>query len=428
MSGKTRALEVSENLVCDPLMGFSMSAAVTVRLVAERRRTVLFDEIDAVYGTMKRQDANGELVAFMNAGYRRGAKSHRCATGNGSKHEAIVFEAFAPLAVAGLRNLPDALATRAIIIRMRRRAPDEQVEPYRIKFHVAEAKPIREALEEWCAEKSASIAAEPILPDGVVDRAADIWEPLIVIADAAGTDWPDRARAAAIHFTRTNAEDESRSQGVELLVHIFEAFAGADKLWRDTLIERLIARDESPWASMHGKPLDGRGLAMRLKPYGLKSKTVRVGDRTAKGYDTADFADAWGRYLPPERHKRHKCHNIDNENNIVTDVTDVTLPPPRGDADDGKDEGSKMLGRDRGPTEGNGLANSGQRLAGHPGGGIQVGLLPDENEPLADDTRSANGGGELVQEGLLDNDPFASLKDESLIPDLPAFLDRGARV
>ena len=39
-----------------------------VALVAERRRTVLFDEIDAVYGTMKRQEANGALVAFMNAG------------------------------------------------------------------------------------------------------------------------------------------------------------------------------------------------------------------------------------------------------------------------------------------------------------------------------------------------------------------------
>src|SRR5262245_13357890 len=81
MSGKTRALEVSEHLVCDALMGFSMSSAVVVRLVAERRRTVLFDEIDAVYGTAKRQEANGELVAFMNAGYRRGAKAHSCVTG-----------------------------------------------------------------------------------------------------------------------------------------------------------------------------------------------------------------------------------------------------------------------------------------------------------------------------------------------------------
>ena len=75
MSGKTRALEISEQLVCDPLMGFSMSSAVTAQLINERRRTILFDEIDAVYGTTKRQEANGELVAIMNAGYRKGAKT-----------------------------------------------------------------------------------------------------------------------------------------------------------------------------------------------------------------------------------------------------------------------------------------------------------------------------------------------------------------
>src|SRR6185437_1685766 len=96
-----------------------------------------------IYGNAKRQEANGELVAFMNAGYRRGAKAYRCSTGNRSKHEAIEFEAYAPIAVAGLRNLPDALATRAIIIRMRRRSPDEKVEAFRYRYHSGEAKPIK---------------------------------------------------------------------------------------------------------------------------------------------------------------------------------------------------------------------------------------------------------------------------------------------
>jgi hypothetical protein len=35
-----------------------------------------------------------------------------------------------------------------------------------------------------------------------------------------------------------------------------------------------------------------------------------------------------------------------------------------------------------------------------------------------------NGGTEAY---VPDHDPFASLKDESLLPDLPAFLDRRAR-
>jgi hypothetical protein len=317
MSGKTRALEVSEQLVCDPLFGYSMSAAVTVRLVAEGRRTVLFDEVDAVYGNMKRQEANGELVAFMNAGYRKGAKSYRCATGNGSKHEAITFDAFAPLAVAGLRDLPDALASRAIVIRMRRRSPDEQVEPFRIKHHVAEAKPIKDALEDWC-EGAVGRLKEPELPAGVVDRAADIWEPLIAIADAYGGPWPEMARAAAVFFTKANAEDEARSSGVELLAHIRDAFGGEEQLASKVLIDRLCSRDESPWATARrGNPIDEMGLARRLKPYGIKPWKIRVGVQTPRGYRAKDFFDAWRRYLPcnpehPERpeHVSH-CNHLD---------------------------------------------------------------------------------------------------------------------
>jgi hypothetical protein len=99
---------------------------------------------------------------------------------------------------------------------MRRRAPDENVEPFRYKFHLGEAKPIADELAEWCAEHEGKIE-EPDLPDGVVDRAADIWEPLIAIADIAGGTWPEQARAAAVFFTKANAEDEAMTSGVELL-------------------------------------------------------------------------------------------------------------------------------------------------------------------------------------------------------------------
>ena len=46
-SGKTRALEVTELFVRDSLMAFSATPAVLVRLLAERRRTLLYDEIDS---------------------------------------------------------------------------------------------------------------------------------------------------------------------------------------------------------------------------------------------------------------------------------------------------------------------------------------------------------------------------------------------
>jgi Protein of unknown function (DUF3631) len=103
------------------------------------------------------------------------------------------------VAVAGLRDLPDTLASRSIFIHMKRRSPDERVEAFRHRYHSGEAKPIKEALVEWCEEHQAElIGAEPQMPQGIEDRAADSWEPEIAIADAAGGDWPQRARAAAV--------------------------------------------------------------------------------------------------------------------------------------------------------------------------------------------------------------------------------------
>jgi hypothetical protein len=181
---------------------------------------------------------------------RRG-KFYRC-TADG-KAEPLELNCYAAVAVAGLRALPDTLASRAIIIRMKRRAPDETVEPFRIRRAENEAAPLRESLVEWCCQHGDDLKAiEPDLPEGIDDRAADIWEPLIAIADAAGGDWPKAARAAAIHFTKEGA-DEGLTNGVELLEHIHQAFSDREVVSTKELLQTLINRDESPWADYRGK-------------------------------------------------------------------------------------------------------------------------------------------------------------------------------
>src|SRR5689334_19860650 len=51
MSGKTRALEVSALFVREPTLSISASPAVIVRLITQGARTILYDEIDGVFGT-----------------------------------------------------------------------------------------------------------------------------------------------------------------------------------------------------------------------------------------------------------------------------------------------------------------------------------------------------------------------------------------
>jgi hypothetical protein len=80
-------------------------------------------------------------------------------------------------------------------------------------------------------------------------------------------------------------------------------FGDRDVMSTEQILEALEALDEGPWAEIQGgKPLNARGLAQRLRKYGVTSKTVRVGPGpgdTPKGYTREELWDAWQRYLPP---------------------------------------------------------------------------------------------------------------------------------
>jgi hypothetical protein len=181
-------------------------------------------------------------------------------------------------------------------------------------------------LAEWCAEIEADVIGfEPVMPVGIVDRAAECWEPLLTIADIAGGDWPQRAREAAVYLTGAAADDILTS-GVELLAHIRDAFLEADKIWSSTLCKRLCERDESPWADIRGKPLDERGLAVRLKPYRVKSRDVKIDGTVRKGYHRTVFANLWKRYLTPSQTSATSATNatfLNNKNNLVAEVAEV---------------------------------------------------------------------------------------------------------
>ena len=60
-----------------------------------------------------------------------------------------MFKVFAPVAMAGLGDLPETLMTRSVIVRMRKRLPTERVESFRQRVQEDEAQPLKEVLKEW---------------------------------------------------------------------------------------------------------------------------------------------------------------------------------------------------------------------------------------------------------------------------------------
>ena len=309
-SGKSRALEVLSALVPAPMHAVNATPAALFRSVSdlEARPTILFDEIDTIFGP-KAGEAE-DVRGFLNAGHRRGAVAYRC-VGEGTRQRVTPFPAFCAVAVAGLHGIPDTIATRAVIIHMRRRGPGEYVEPYRFRDHEPEGATIRERLALWAiGQADALTIARPVMPPGVEDRPADVWEPLLAIADAAGGAWPTRARAACVELTTPN--EGELSLGVRLLADLRAAWTqlgDPDGLHTERLLEVLHAMDESPWGDFHGRPFTSRDLARRLRPYGISPTSVRVGDRAAKGYRRTDLWDAWLRYVPASPETGHKGHD-----------------------------------------------------------------------------------------------------------------------
>lgn len=295
-SGKSRALDITCNVVPNPVQTVNVSPAYLIRKIGdqENRPTICFDEIDTVFGP-KAKD-NEDIRGLLNAGYRRGATSGRCTLNGKGGVKTEDIPCYAAVALAGLSWLPETIMGRSIIIRMKRRKPGQKVEPYRPRMHEARGHAIRANLHGWAA--TVDRIEWPDMPPEIQDRTADIWEPLIAVADMVGGEWPELARNAAVILT-AKAKDVELSLGIKLLMDIRKLFLGLDVMATSDLLAELARIEDSPWATINGgHPLNSYGLSKRLKEYDIKSDDIRFGGRVLKGYRKGDFADAWEMYLP----------------------------------------------------------------------------------------------------------------------------------
>jgi Protein of unknown function (DUF3631) len=78
---------------------------------------------------------------------------------------------------------------------------------------------------------------------------------------------------------------------------VFENLGRPHAIPSRELLDSLKLIEGSPWATFWvGSSGDLTGLARRLGEFGIKSKNVRLGTETLKGYRREDFAEAWLRY------------------------------------------------------------------------------------------------------------------------------------
>jgi putative DNA primase/helicase len=284
--GKTTLLDVISHLVWRPLPTSNATVAAIFRVVELSRPTLLIDEADTFL------PENEELRGILNSGHRYGGSVIRTI---GEDHQPRMFSTFCPCAIALIGKLPGTLADRSVTVELKRRRPDETVARFR-HDRTEHLDQLARQAARWAVDHGERVrGADPVIPDGIVNRVEDNWRPLLAIADAAGGEWPLRAREACT----AGKVDDDESIRVILLDDIKTVFAArrADRISSGDLVEALAAIEERPWGEWKGKPITKNALARLLKPFHINPDTVRFGEGTAKGYILTQFDDVFCRYL-----------------------------------------------------------------------------------------------------------------------------------
>jgi hypothetical protein len=266
---------------------------------------------------------NDELRGILNAGYGRDTgfvmrvapQSAECKTLNAEYPQVptggsrlVTFSCWCPKVMAAIGRLPDTLADRCIVIRMQRKTLHEECE----RLRTIEAASLKRRCARLVSEHAKAIAeARPEIPSELNDRAADIWEPLLVLADLAGGDWPKMARVAAVRLSM-NSQDNNVISLLLLDIVFLLVREGGDRTFSRTLVEGLNHNSDRPWAEMsRGKQVTELWLAQRLRPYGIRPKTMWKEGVQAKGYLHEDFKEVFQRHIPSselEAFKRERLH------------------------------------------------------------------------------------------------------------------------
>ncbi|MFE1507829.1 DUF3631 domain-containing protein [Streptomyces sp. NPDC058726] len=306
--GKSRLLDVLTETVHEPMLTINTTPAAIFRSITEDNPpTLLVDEADTIFGP-KVAEKNEETRGLLNAGHQRGRYVTRVV---GNDHTPHRFATFAMAAIAGIGDLPDTVMDRAVVIRMRRRAEGEKVKPFRSRRDIPALHDLRDRIAAWAKpllDEAANL--EPDMP--VEDRAADTWEPLVIVADLAGGHWPRLARLACARMVAAEAAaEEDHPSGARILADIrrvFHAQREVDSLSTEELLHHLRQDPEAPWAEWGRGGLTARELSRMLRAYEIKPGNVRMADRTQrKGYMRNKFLDAWRRYCPA-------VHPVDADN------------------------------------------------------------------------------------------------------------------
>jgi len=95
-----------------------------------------------------------------------------------------------------------------------------------------------------------------------------------------------------------------------LLMDIMFLFLRDDqqRLFTRDIVAGLNWKLDRPWAELRrGKKLSDVWLSQQLRPYGVRPRTLRIGEEVGKGYAMEDLVEVFQRYVPRSEYESFKA-------------------------------------------------------------------------------------------------------------------------
>jgi len=192
------------------------------------------------------------------------------------------FNVFGGKCLAGLGVQQDTMMDRSVIIKMEKRLENEKIEKLPLTFFDDEA-PRRRVIARFAADNAISAKLQDVsVPNLGNDRAQDNWQPLFVVAELIGGDWPSLCLEAYTTIEAISREDAKEQDAVavriyrELAPHI-EKRVG-NRIKASELHELLTSDPESDFYDwFNGKPISAKRMKKILIEAGVSWFRVSEG-------------------------------------------------------------------------------------------------------------------------------------------------------
>ena len=301
-AGKTTLMTVLAAMVRRPVPSSNLSTSALFRAIDAWGPTLLMDEFDRVDVEKKR-----ELLSVLNSGHTRSMAFllRSEPTGSGETWEPRRYSTWAAIVFARIGRRGDVAAdSRCITIKLDRATREEagKLKRFREDRLSDDLADLQRKMARWAADNHGLLRDEdPRMPEALYNRGADLWRPLVAIADLAGGDWPEGTRSIAVQAVASPDDPSYRTLALEDCRTVFDT-RGEKRIPSKELVAAMRDLEDRPWGTWGKteKGLNSHGLSGILGNFGIGTKDAKNSEgKNLKHYFRADFEKPWKQYRPP---------------------------------------------------------------------------------------------------------------------------------